>query len=82
MDPGSDHFSSNILASSQMVPPEGVPPSTPANMEVDTGEQQQQQHEIQIQPRRINPFNTGGITKVVDELAESVKETFVKFLEE
>ncbi|KAI7850907.1 MCM2/3/5 family-domain-containing protein [Circinella umbellata] len=81
MDPGSDHFSSNILASSQMVPPEGVPPSTPANMEVDTGEQQQQ-HEIQIQPRRINPFNTGGITKVVDELAESVKETFVKFLEE
>ena len=79
MDPGSDHFSSNILASSQIVPPEGVPPSTPANMEVDTGEQQQ--GEVANQPRRINPFNTGGITKVVDELAESVKEAFVKFLE-
>ncbi|KAI9259583.1 DNA replication licensing factor mcm6 [Phascolomyces articulosus] len=78
MDPASDHFSSNILASSQMAPLEGVPPSTPANMEVDTGEQQA---EVPNQARRINPFNTGGITKVVDELAESVKEAFVRFLE-
>ncbi|KAI8150264.1 MCM2/3/5 family-domain-containing protein [Fennellomyces sp. T-0311] len=41
----------------------------------------QQQQDAQIQARRINPFNTGAITKVVDELAESVKEAFVRFLE-
>ncbi|KAI9494531.1 MCM2/3/5 family-domain-containing protein [Zychaea mexicana] len=79
MDLGSDHFSSNLLASSQVAPLEGVPPSTPANMEVDAGEQTQA--EAPNQARRINPFNTGTVTKVVDELAESVKEAFVKFLE-
>lgn len=83
MSETAHEFPSDLLGSSQALPLDTIPPSTPANMEVDARVDQQQAAPTRSQA----PRGTGGglvtenVPKVVDELAVSVMDAFEKFLE-
>ncbi|KAI9321016.1 MCM2/3/5 family-domain-containing protein [Dichotomocladium elegans] len=74
-----NEFPSDLLGSSQAIPLDTVPPSTPANMDIDTAEHAQAPRTQA--PKRAVGFATENIAKVVDELAVSVMEAFEQFIE-
>ncbi|KAJ8655484.1 hypothetical protein O0I10_008770 [Lichtheimia ornata] len=81
MSETAHEFPSDLLGSSQALPLDTIPPSTPANMEVDARGDQQQAPPRSQAPRGTGGLVTENIPKVVDELAVSVMDAFEKFLE-
>lgn len=78
----SDQFvgSSIFGFGSQAMPAggEGIPPSTPANMDVDTAGQNDLASQAQ---QRIPGFSAESVPKVIDEVAVTLTGAFEDFLE-